>query len=316
MYSIVYGSIPHMVTIGDFNNDHQLDIAVTNFGTNSISIFLGFGNGTFSNKITFSINSSRPFWIDAADLNNDTALNIITVDYGTDSISVLYGYGNETFSHSIIYTTSYDSLPFAIIAGDFNSDHHLDLVVTNKGNEKIVVFLGYDIRIFASPKMYSTGSFSSIFVAVNDFNNNNQLDIIVVNNDTNSLGILLGYDEGLAARTTYSTGSSPNSIVIGDFNNDNHPDIVVTNYRSNNISVFLEYDNGSFTNQTAYSNGFNPKCVSDSTLSRGISKSQYTMLTKKNYFYHEGWLIVARCSSTRFNKWTSNFSMNNAQINS
>jgi len=163
--------------------------------------------------------------------------------------------------------------------------------------------------------MYFTGSSFSIFVAVNDFNNENRLDIIVMNNDTNDIGVLLGYDEGLATPTTYSTSSSPYSIVIGDFNNDTHPDIAATNYLSNNISVLLGYGNDSFANQTTYSTGFNLTRVAHSTLSQNISKSQYIMLTKKNYFYHEGWLIGARRASTRFNKSTSNFSRNNAQIN-
>src|SRR5260221_478319 len=111
-----------MVAVADFNNDHQLDIAVANFGTNSIGIFLGFGDGSFSSQTVISTDSSRPLWINIADFNNDTLLDIVIANYGTHSISVLYGYGNGSFSHPITYSTGYDSFPFSVVVGDFNND--------------------------------------------------------------------------------------------------------------------------------------------------------------------------------------------------
>ncbi len=59
-YSTGFGSAPDMITVGDFNNDDRLDIAVANFGTNSVSIFLGSGYGIFANQTALSTNSSRP----------------------------------------------------------------------------------------------------------------------------------------------------------------------------------------------------------------------------------------------------------------
>ncbi|CAF4108322.1 unnamed protein product, partial [Adineta steineri] len=91
-YSTGLYSAPYMVAIGDFNNDHHTDIAVAYFGTNSIGIFLGFGNGSFINTTVISTDSSRPVWIHIADLDNDTSPDIITANYGTDSISIFYGY--------------------------------------------------------------------------------------------------------------------------------------------------------------------------------------------------------------------------------
>ncbi len=40
------GSYPIFVTVNDFNNDSLLDIAVANYGTNNIGIFLGLGINT------------------------------------------------------------------------------------------------------------------------------------------------------------------------------------------------------------------------------------------------------------------------------
>lgn len=121
-YTTGFNSNPYMVTVGDFNNDHRLDLAVANFGSNSIGIFLGCANGSFVNQTVLSTNASHPIWINVADLNNDTALDIIITNYEIHSIAIFYGYGNGTFDHSVFYSTGYDSLPFAVITGDFNTN--------------------------------------------------------------------------------------------------------------------------------------------------------------------------------------------------
>ncbi|CAF4384069.1 unnamed protein product, partial [Rotaria sordida] len=46
-YSTGDDSSPTMVAVDDFNKDNRLDVAVANFGTNSIGIFLGSEDGLF-----------------------------------------------------------------------------------------------------------------------------------------------------------------------------------------------------------------------------------------------------------------------------
>ena len=252
------GSAPYMVTVGDFNNDHQLDLAIAIFGRNSIIVFLGGGNRTFVNQTTLLTNSSRPVWINVADLNNDATLDMIIANYGTHSITVFYGCGNGTFNRFISLSTAYDSLPFAVVAGDFNNDKQLDLVTANYGTDNIGVFLSSGNDIFESQTVVSTGLRSRPYsVVVGHFNNDTVLDIAVANYGTNNIGIFLGYGNGtFASQTTYSTGtSSPYFIGIGDFNNDYRLDLVVSNQGSNNIGVLLGYGNGTFTSPKMYSTG-------------------------------------------------------------
>ncbi|CAF5196542.1 unnamed protein product, partial [Rotaria magnacalcarata] len=59
-------------------------------------------------------------------------------------------------------------------------------------------------------------------------------------------------------QTTYSTGSSPNSVVAADVNGDSKPDIIVANYGSSNVSVLLNIGNGTFRAQATYLTGTNP----------------------------------------------------------
>lgn len=230
-YSTGLGSVPYMVAVGDFNNDHQIDIAVANFGANSIGIFLGLGNGTFTNHAVISTNSSRPIWINIVDLNNDTILDITVANHGTDSISIFYGHGDGNFSYSMAYTTGYDSTPFAVVTGDLNNDNYLDLIIANHGTDNVGIFLSNGYNTFENQKAFSTGLGSRPYsIVVAHLNNNNMLDIVVANYGTNSIVVFLDYENGaFADLIMYSTGSaSPCSIAIGDFNNDHRLDLVIT----------------------------------------------------------------------------------------
>src|SRR5438477_4731034 len=47
------GTYPYSVAIGDLNGDGLSDLAVTNGGSNTVSVLLGNGNGTFGTKTDF-----------------------------------------------------------------------------------------------------------------------------------------------------------------------------------------------------------------------------------------------------------------------
>jgi hypothetical protein len=98
-YSTGVGSRPNSVAISDFNNDNLLDIAVANYATNNIGIFLGIGNGIFTKQTIFSTGSSHPLYITVGDLNNDGQKDIAVVHYGTNGIGIFLGYGNGTFAN-------------------------------------------------------------------------------------------------------------------------------------------------------------------------------------------------------------------------
>ena len=67
---------------GDFDDDKQMDLATANYGTNTISLFLGIGNGTFASHTTFSTGSkSHPYSISVGHLNDDTMLDIAIANH-------------------------------------------------------------------------------------------------------------------------------------------------------------------------------------------------------------------------------------------
>jgi hypothetical protein len=260
IYSTGNGSQPYGMAVGAFNNDGRSDIVVTNSGTSTIGVFLGYGNGSFAAIMTYSTgDDSFPAAVAVGDFNNDDQLDIVVANYNAASVGILLGYGNGTFSVVKIYSTGQGSTPLSVAVGDFNNDDRMDIVVANPGINSVGVLLGYGDGMFVNQVIFSTGYYSQPFgVTVGDFNSDNRLDIATANFNGNNVGILLGYGNGTFADVIpYSTGdgSLPLCVSVGDFNNDNRLDIAVTNYGTKTIVVLFGFGDGSFLLGTAYSTG-------------------------------------------------------------
>ena len=219
------------VALGDLNNDTLLDIVVVNSGYDSVSIFLGCGNGSISNQTTLSTgNGALPSSVALGDLNNDGMLDIVVVSSGYDSVGIFLGYGNGSFANQTMLSTGAESLPSSVAFGDLNNDTILDIVVANSGSDSVGIFLGYGNGSFAHQTVYSTGNGSGpVSVALGDLNNDTALDFVVTYRGNSNVGIFLGYgDASFTNQMTYSTALDSDliSLAVGDFNNDHVPDVL------------------------------------------------------------------------------------------
>jgi 16S rRNA G1207 methylase RsmC len=75
------GSSPAFVASADLNGDGKLDLVTANFasGTNTVSVLLGNGNGTFQAKQDFGTGTG-PISVAIADLNGDGKLDLVTAN--------------------------------------------------------------------------------------------------------------------------------------------------------------------------------------------------------------------------------------------
>jgi hypothetical protein len=136
------GTYPLFVAVGDFNKDTRSDIIVANSLSDNVGVFLGYGNGSFSNQTTFTTGfNSQPYSLAIGDFDNDTSLDIIIANHGTNNVDVFLGQGDGTFTDIMMLSTSYGSLPFSVVVGDFNNDKKLDLAVANEGTDDLKIFL-------------------------------------------------------------------------------------------------------------------------------------------------------------------------------
>jgi hypothetical protein len=82
------GTKPTSVAVGDFNGDGKLDLVTANSGSNTVSILLGNGDGTFQSAVSYGVGTA-PSSVAAGDFNGDGKLDLVTANSGSNNVSVL-----------------------------------------------------------------------------------------------------------------------------------------------------------------------------------------------------------------------------------
>jgi Big-like domain-containing protein/VCBS repeat protein len=279
------GFEPEISVLGDFNNDGILDIAMASNGSQSISILLGNGDGTFQAQTTILPSSFGALSIAVGDFNRDGNLDLAVVipgdgqpGDGTGTVNILLGNGNGTFQPPQAYVVG--TAPVSIATADFNGDGFLDLAVLNTGDNDVEVLLGAGDGSFTLEQLClpffvpgthaegtptcSTATFpvghNARQIATADFNVDGIPDLVVTNSGDATVSVLLGFGDGtFSTGATVAVGPDVSDVVVADFNGDGFPDIAVANQGSNTMTVLLGQGNGSFpTPPQTYNTGRAP----------------------------------------------------------
>lgn len=231
------GLSPVQVTVGDFNADGKLDLAVLNIGTPGfVSILLGNGDGIFQPKTKTKV-THYPAHMVAGDLNGDGLLDLVTTSGGCCPKKYTYAFlGNGDGTFTLAWTVINQAQQFALALGDFNGDGKLDLAVTDG---RLGIRLGKGDGTFGKRVNYPvTGGARSI--AIDDYDGDGDLDVAVTSGS--AVSVLLDKGDG-----TFGPPSSypltpvaiPVEMVAADVNGDNRVDLVVTDYFNEVVSVLV-----------------------------------------------------------------------------
>ncbi len=276
--AVIYaaGPSPRGIVTADFNGDTRLDLAVSNSDSDTVSVLLGNGDGTFQAALT-SGSGRGPKALLAGDLNRDGKTDLVTVgDLSTypvvSELSVLLGNDDGTFQPPRTLVLPYMvppgfpgagplyQIPMSVAVADLNADGNLDLVAGGwtrfvivisddptdlmyeyHDNGYVNVLLGNGNGTFSAGTAYHVngGQLPAGGLALRDFNGDGRTDVL------NSWRVLLGNGDGtLQAPVPSNVYVAENANPVGDVNADGKLDIV---YVGRITQVQLGNADGSFS---------------------------------------------------------------------
>jgi hypothetical protein len=270
------GFTPVAEAVGDFNGDGKTDIAVVNESSNTVSVLLGNGDGSFKSAVNYATGTT-PVSVAVGDFNGDGHLDLAVANSGSNSLSLLMGNGDGTFQPRI--DTALLLTPSSLTVGDFNGDGKADLAVAtgNATTDDMTLLLGNGNGTFQAPVTTVTDTSLSISpiagtskISAADLNGDGHLDLIVVNNkdtrqpfgrttisvtEPGSVSVLLGNGDGtFQAPRNSAAGTSPRSLAVGDFNGDGRPDFAVSD-STTSVLLFTNTGGGNFTSSSIGTGG-------------------------------------------------------------
>ncbi len=238
-------------------------MAVSNKGSNTVSVLLGNGDGTFQPSVPYDVNGVSPIAVQvgAFNTNNDHNSDIVTMNVGAAAnVSVLLGNGDGTFSKPAKATSlPTGTLPIGYAVGDFNKDGKLDIAVITNPSINVYnaqLMLGNGDGTFAlQSQTNSTGTIAAATsIQSYDLNNDGDMDLLTTNSD-GSVSVLLGSGNGFfrSAVLTTKIASTLGSSVIADFNGDGKPDVAVADPATGLVYLLPGNGDGTFNVQPAFS---------------------------------------------------------------
>lgn len=239
--------------LGDFNNDGIQDVAAINAvyyaQNNTITIFLGNGDGTFTVSGTSPAIGMSPSGITSADVNGDGNSDLVVSQMdssGSGQIVVFFGNGDGTFTQASS-STSVGSTAATILPADINRDGNMDLVLSGNG---VTILLGKGdgtFTVVAGPTQAGEAA-----VSVADVNNDGFPDLVFAAT-TSYLSVFLGKGDGTftAAPAGPNANLQVGGLAIGDFNHDGIPDIVYAIPGTTAVGLLFGKGDGTFVQASA-----------------------------------------------------------------
>ncbi len=244
------------IIFGDYNNDGNLDVMVSNFGGQN-RLYKNNGDGTFTELDRFGTGNNNG--ISWGDYDNDGDLDLAL---GKD------GEQNKLFRNEFMqgYPDSFTEFDrfgvggtYEVCWGDYDNDGDLDLAVANyDGQNKLYrneFMQGYPDSFTELNKF---GADQSRTIVWYDIDNDGDLDIIVGNDGQNKLyrnEFVQGYPDSFTEFDKFGgIGFQPNEISVGDYNNDGYPDVAVGNYNAQN-KLYNNNGDGTFTEYNEFGTG-------------------------------------------------------------
>jgi hypothetical protein len=248
---IAAGGNPCSFAVAGFDGDDNLDLAVANCHSDSLTILLGDGAGHFRRAPGSPIPAGdQPISLSHADFNGDGKTDLAVANDLSKDVTVLLGDGSGAFSDAPGSPLKIGASPRGVASADFNADGRLDIAVPAPPN-RVAILLGDGSGRFSpapgSPLAIAQRS-GPDRATVADFNGDGKPDMAVSTVDPMMIAILIGDGAG-GFRTSMTIRAGLKAVA--DFNGDRKPDIAAATQASTRApykaTVFLGIGSGRFS---------------------------------------------------------------------
>ncbi|HET7843402.1 MAG TPA: FG-GAP-like repeat-containing protein [Xanthomonadales bacterium] len=244
----------------DFDNDGLMDMATSNTSSNTVSVVLGNGDGTFDPQQSIPVGTT-PHGIAALDVDGDADLDLVNANQSSNNLTLMRNNGSGVFGAS----TGFDSGgngEYALAAGDMDNDGIMDLVAGTRNDMQVHVLHGNGDGTFAHVSNRS-GLGYAWMIQLGDLNNDGKLDVSMANGQQNNGVVLLGNGNGtLQAATSYPFAGSMVGTDLGDMDGDGDLDWVVSSFGASRWYVLRNDGAGAFTQVGEFPAPSNGSCAS------------------------------------------------------
>jgi 6-phosphogluconolactonase (cycloisomerase 2 family) len=232
------GSNPNSVAIGDLDGDGKPDLAVTNYGSATVSVYRNnpvFPPPTITSFTPTSGAVGATVTITGTSFNTTPANNIVF--FGATRATV-----TAATATSLTVTVPTGATYGAITV--LNTATSLAAYSTQFFNPTFTPNKGSITTSDLEAKVDFTTGTGPVSVAIGDLDGDGKPDLVVANEFSNTVSVyrntsssgLIAADS-FAAKVDFTTGTFPHSVAIGDLDGDGKPDLAVANYSSARVSV-------------------------------------------------------------------------------
>lgn len=245
------GDGPSDVYAADFDGDGYIDLALTNYLSDNVSVLENDGDGTFSPQAAIPV-GTEPVSICAADVDVDGYFDLVCANSNVSgsSVSVLINTSPGTFAPAVNYPVS--NSPVSVCAADFNCDGYPDLATADDASFTVSVLMNDGDGTFGTESTYSA-DVSPHTVCTADLDNDGDIDIVCGNLGAGNVTVLLNTGDGsFGSGVEYAAGDSPTGVIADDFDADGDMDLAVSNSTTNGMSVLINDGDGTFAAPVSY----------------------------------------------------------------
>jgi hypothetical protein len=228
----------------DFNRDGNADICVANINTDTVSVLLGNGDGTFGPQQEIDVGDA-PRGIAVLDADGDGDVDIVCTNSGQGgSLSLLVNDGDGVFAAQPSFDAGVNG-EWALAAADMTEDGLLDLVVAARNGEQMVVVQSDGDGTFTPLTPVASGAIWMLVCG--DVNGDGHEDVAAVDGTDDFAVLHLGDGAGnLGPASTISVDDFPLATDLADLDGDGDLDWITSSF-GGDWTIFRNGGAGDFT---------------------------------------------------------------------